>query len=291
MKPLLRELFEKVRSWFHKHTGDTIRAHYELGEMVRDFLLECELNDSITSQYGWQAMKKLALALGREATSTVYSAGKFVRFYTREEMEDLCERVNRDGRPISWSHIHFLLVVEDRDQRNLLLDRALEECWNCLDLAYEVKKLVNGSPERRGRPMAGPRTLPQAVLQQGSFADQFLARNAKVWDGPATSLTAKVGETPPAKITEEIVAGLKATAEKWQKVAQAAQKRAEEAQAAYENCRRKLLANQGPRALPAPDSRGVKKALTFATAPVEAANPNVGKSREGPGTEIEDAAS
>jgi hypothetical protein len=89
-------------------------------------------------------------------------------------------------------------------------------------------------------------------------------------EGAESSLTARVEDTAPGKITEEVVAGLKATADKWHQVAREAQKRAEEAQAAYEVCHRILVANKPTPALPPPpDPKGAKKVKALAKAAVQ----------------------
>jgi hypothetical protein len=281
MNPELRALYDRLKAFFQKQNLHTVRAYYRLGEMVRDFVKETTNDPRAEGRYGAYAARKLGQALGQDLQAAIYKAAEFVRTYNRPEMESLCQRQNKDGRPITWSHIYVLLGVSDRKLQQELLDRAMEECWTCVDLSHEVRKRVDREPARRGRPLAVPRTLHKAILQQESFADQFLARNSKVWEGAETCLTAKVEDTVPQRITEEVVAGLKATADKWRQVAEAAKERAEEAQEAYEKCRRILEANRKPRALPRPDPDGEKTAFPLASATVENLGPDASDSEDG----------
>jgi hypothetical protein len=281
MEPPLRDLYKRVKSWFDHQTRQflnqtlqTIRDHYQLGEMVRDFVEDCNTHFNTKGRYGREAARQMTLALGNDFYGTILKAAKFVRAYTREEMELLCQRQNQDGRPITWSHIGILILVDDRKVRQELLDQAMGECWTCLDLFNEIKRRLNWGPDPRGRPMSTPKTLHKAVLQQESFADQFLARNSKVWEGAESCLTARVDDTPRGKITEEVVAGLKATADKWHEVARKAQKRAEEAQAAYEVCHRILAASKPAPALPPPPGpKGAKNSKALAKVAVKPPGP------------------
>ncbi len=85
-----------------------------------------------------------------------------------------------------------------------------------------------------------PKDAQTVIAQQISFADDFDSRNARVWDDPKHSISHHVDKLDETAYTEDLAKKLGEVAQRMQQLANAAQKRADEATAAYNKVWRAL---------------------------------------------------
>jgi hypothetical protein len=243
MNPKLREVCERVRQWQLKEERNIIIKRYELGEIIKD------VHDDNQRSRGWKygegSMKKLAFGLGIDAT-LLYESAHFAMAYTRTEVEELVKMRNAAGHPISWSHIRWV-VRETPVTRQELLQKAMAENWTSVALAYEVKRRVDArwfgahaKVETRGRKLAKPKNLDDAIRQQASLADKFLERDSQVWNTDEHCLTRLCLDMPPDAYTQERAEKLREHAQRLRQLAQEADQRATEAEQVYQDFVEKL---------------------------------------------------
>jgi hypothetical protein len=128
---------------------------------------------------------------------------RFAQLCSREDLERLCAAVLPRGEGLSWSHVRCLLQIEDRTQRETLLEKVVEDGLTCSELAYEVKQLHDA--DNRGRPPKVPADFDGMLTQQRQFVDQWDRRFTKTWTDAKRSLFTKAAALKPEEVTEEKV--------------------------------------------------------------------------------------
>ena len=102
-----------------------------------------------------------------------WQARKFAETYTEEQFEELCSLRRPDGKPLSPSHVRYLLLVRDKRRRKGLQSRAIKEGWSASRLYDEIRQIqVASSPA--GLPFKSPASVDEAVIQIANQTDRWL---------------------------------------------------------------------------------------------------------------------
>jgi hypothetical protein len=242
MCPALREKAKEVREWLEAETHHSLLSRYRLGLILRD--VEEDEQSHGGERYGEDAVNRLRALLPWE-DGIIRIALRFVRAYSQEEAERLAQLRTRNGQPLAWSHVRCLVQVDDRQEREELLDRTVAENWTSLRLAEEVKAYhEEKNPSNRGRPLTRPKTFDAVLHQQQGLADRFIERSEQVWADGDHSLTRRFTELTPDERTEERVEELEAHVERLRRLRDAVEKRLREAEAVLTKFR-KAVASAG----------------------------------------------
>ena len=106
-------------------------------------------------------------------------ARAFARRYTPKDLKELCRLRRPDGLPLHIGYLHFLLSVQDTQERQEIQRLAAAQGWTAPALYAEIRRR---NPKRRcnhGRTMKKPAT-PQAGLQQLLAEGEFWRRRCQV---------------------------------------------------------------------------------------------------------------
>lgn len=125
-----QRVYEDIRDLLDGQRHDKATTWYAVGQKVVKVMADAE--------YGKKAVAKIAKALGRDATG-LYEAGRVARTWSRQQFERLIEK--RDivrGNRLSWSHLVELLRVDESRDRNLLINKVLDEGLSVRDLEREI---------------------------------------------------------------------------------------------------------------------------------------------------------
>ena len=102
-----------------------------------------------------------------------WQARKFAETYTEEQFEELCALRCPDGKPLSPSHVRYLLLVRDKRRRKGLQTRAIQEGWSASRLYEEIRQVqVASSPA--GPPFKVPESVDEAVVQIANQTGRWL---------------------------------------------------------------------------------------------------------------------
>jgi hypothetical protein len=93
-----------------------------------------------------------------------WQARKFARAYTQEQFDELCSSRRPDGKPLSPSHVRYLLLVRDKRRRKGLQTRAIKEGWSASRLYEEIRQ-VQVASSSAGPPFKVPESVDEAVVQ------------------------------------------------------------------------------------------------------------------------------
>jgi hypothetical protein len=98
---------------------------------------------------------------------------KFAETYPEEQFEELCSQRRPDGKPLSPSHVRFLLLVRDKRRRKGLQSRAIKEGWSASRRYEEIRQIqVASSPA--GPPFREPGSVDEAVVQIAKQTGRWL---------------------------------------------------------------------------------------------------------------------
>jgi hypothetical protein len=179
--------------------------------------------------YGAKAVQALKLSFGWD-DGVIYQALHVAESFTPGQIEKVVQMRSPEGKPLTYSHVVALSSVEDDSKRENLLRQAVKEGWTSKKLANAAALSAQGKQEeRRGRPLAVPKSFDTLLDQQRDFARDFLERNSAVWTHAEHSLSTRAGDLLQEDLTEERLARLKQHAEQMSLLANKAQERADEA--------------------------------------------------------------
>jgi hypothetical protein len=238
MSPKLKTLVGKIEERYVGLEKKTLLGYWQIGELVKDaYDNEADYGDH---RCGGDLVKRIATALPM-CRAFIYETLRFARAYKRDQVEELAARRTSASKPVTWSHMRVLFRLDDQAQRVKLLEQLIEKDWNVVELNEQVNELLrqdmqSGKPQRSAK----PKNLDRAVAQQRDLVNRLLTLDEKVWSEPDGSLLHHVSELPPDRCRPEHAEVLKDLADKWRRVGEEAEKRAEDADQAYEHARRYL---------------------------------------------------
>lgn len=233
MNPVLRQVLEKIESFFTDLDAKTLVSRHELGSLAKQVLEEAEQTGGCC-RYGQAAWGRLLAALGQERARELKEAVRFARAYTRAEVDELSRMRLADGRSLSYSLLRLLASVLHATQRQRLLERTIAESLTADELAKLVQDQFGRPKTARDNKPKAPTSLDEAVRQQAGAAEEILNRAGKAWDGPEHSLSALAQRVPPEQVTWERAESLRQVAVKLREMARVAEEKAQEAERAYE---------------------------------------------------------
>ena len=103
----------------------------------------------------------------------LWQARKFAKAYSHEQFEELCSLRRPNGKPLTPSHMIFLLLVGDGRTRKRLLNCVLKEGWSTNRLYEEVCHIQESRSPTGRRPKA-PETAHEALVHVANTADRWL---------------------------------------------------------------------------------------------------------------------
>ena len=240
MNPALQAKLQWIIDWKASENCQSLIKRWELGAQVTEIVKDLEEDQG--RKYGLGSMKLLETVL-YEDRSVLNDARRFYRVYPdKKRVEEICQMTMQDGDThVSFSHIRQLLSTKDESTRQEALNLALINCWTSEQLGAHVQKVNGGKMSNSPNGRAGiPKDAQTVIAQQISFADDFDSRNARVWDDPKHSISHHVDKLDETAYTEDLAKKLGEVAQRMQQLANAAQKRADEATAAYNKVWRAL---------------------------------------------------
>jgi hypothetical protein len=256
MTPACFEKLKYIETWFHKEIKHTLRSRYELGLQVKELHEDDRKGGKLYGRY----------AIGRICKILHWDEGlirhtlRFVQTYSPEELEQLCERILPTGAPLTWSHVRVLLSVQNRKQRQELLERTTTEGWTCTELAQEMKNLYDGqTKDNRGRPPRMPKDFDGAVAQQQQSAEHWDRLYTQVWATKDRSLVAQAAKLPKDEVTEERLRHARELASQLRRVANQALAQAEKAEQVVQEFESILEARQQAQSPVKPTSKAKYK--------------------------------
>jgi hypothetical protein len=227
MTPACREKFQYIEHSLRQEVSHGLRRRYELGLQVQELYEDEKKGGKL---YGKDAIGRICEVLKWD-DGLIRLALRFVQVYTPEDLERLCAKVLPKGEPLTWSHLRALLPLEDAKRRQELLDRTVADGWSCNQLAYEIKRLADGSPkDGRGRPPAVPKDFDGALAKQQQSAEQWDRLHTRVWSKDDRSLVAQAAKLPPEEVTEVRLRQARELASQLRRVAEQVLAQAEKAE-------------------------------------------------------------
>lgn len=239
MNGALRDKLDYILEWYNKEKKASLVNRWELGNEIKDILVDQSENRSAT--YGKRAWAKIKLFID-EDESTLRHTARLAKFYTEEEIEQISKMTMSDGSThLSYSHLRSLAALDNKTQRDELLQLTLENCWTSAQLGAEVKRrngrVKTNNPLGRA---AVPKDAKTLIQQQINFADDFEKRNLAVWGNPTRSLSAQMQTMKPDDYTTEFANQLGNLAHRMRQLANEAATRADEADRKYKEITRIL---------------------------------------------------
>jgi hypothetical protein len=228
--PALRDKVTWIRATFDDEWRRSIVARYQVAVVIREIYEDVTENKG--SVYGAKAVEAIKKALAWD-DAVIYQALHVADAFTPEQVEAMTRMRLPGGRPLSFSHLAALSRVEEERHREKLLKRAVKEGWTARQLTNAADEAgarpADAPEERRGRPLARPRTFDAVLGQQAGFAEDFLNRNEQVWSQAGHSLSAKAEDLDSADFTPERAERLERHAAQLSLLAEKAKERADEA--------------------------------------------------------------
>jgi len=154
--PAIERALQKLRVFYRDGqdvidaTGGKTRRQLDPTEVVKTFARE----RGMYPDYFWQARK-------------------FAETYTEEQFEELCSLRSPDGKPLSPSHVRYLLLVRDKRRRKGLQSRAIKEGWSASRLYAEIRQIQEASSPA-GSPFKSPASVEEAVFQIANQTGRWL---------------------------------------------------------------------------------------------------------------------
>jgi hypothetical protein len=242
MTPACRKKLRYFETWLRKEVDHTLRRRYELGLEVLELYEDERKNGG--KLYGKNAIGRICKLL-RWDDGVIRFALRFVRAFSREDLERLCALVLPTGEPLTWSHVRALLAVNDASRRQDLLRRTAEEGWSCTELAQAiVRREDRPAGDKRGRPPRVPKDFDGAVAQQQESAEQWDRRYTRVWAKQEGSLVTQAANLPAEEVTEQRLRRARELAVQLRRVANQALAQAERAEQVVRDFERILSERQ-----------------------------------------------
>lgn len=170
------EMYNKIRDKFIAEELTIFESRYEIGRMI-DEMKKNEID------YGSKCVERMQTLIGFDR-SIIYMSWLFYEKYSENEMKELVSLRNKNGEPLTWTHITYLIRVQDKDVREQLQQTCLDNNWSPADLTSYIQMRKGGAKQSNGgKPMARPKSINGFIEQQQTALDQLLRRKDKVWAG------------------------------------------------------------------------------------------------------------
>jgi hypothetical protein len=154
--PAIKRALQKLRAFYRDGqavidaAGGKTRRQLDPKDVVKTFARE----RGMYPDYFWQARK-------------------FTETYTEEQFEELCSLRSPDGKPLSPSHVRYLLLVRDKRRRKGLQSRAIKEGWSASRLYDEIRQIQVASSSA-GPPFKEPESVDEALIQIANQTGRWL---------------------------------------------------------------------------------------------------------------------
>jgi len=243
MTPAFREKLKYFENWLRKEMKHALQARYELGLVAQELYQDETKNGG--KRYGRHAIDRICKIL-RWDDGVIRLALQFVQVYSQEDLERLCAVVLPSGEPLNWSHVRYLIRLNDTNERQHLLEQTITKGWTCSQLAMQIVNMGKRKEgDGRGRPPRKPKTFDDAVFQQQESAERWDRLHSKVWGKPDCSLIAQAGKLTVDEVTEERHYDARNLAIQLRRVANQAVEQAEKAEQVVRDFERILKERQG----------------------------------------------
>ena len=220
-----KEVYEYYRKEIHGQIEKTLMWHYTLGEYtakVYDRLMQSQGTTARGGErkhvYNARLFERVTLALHvGEEPRLFRNVMRLVKAWpTRAEFRRcIVTPQGPDGTRLSWTHAMHLAGVEDKELRDELTRRALEERLTSGELFKVIQKLL---PDRGdgtgGRQIAIPANASACLKNVLGMTDSMLLKYSEAWMGERFDLKTAFAEIPPDRIDDETVAKIKEVREK-----------------------------------------------------------------------------
>jgi hypothetical protein len=139
MNPELLKVLEELSKLFAESDTADAQAQYRIGCVVRDVM-------DAPNKYRKGSVKRLASELGRDEKS-LYHRAAVARAWSPEEYKNLLARTNRKGEPLRFYILVAIASVGNRQDREQLIEEALEQCLTVNGVRSRVKQLLTPTAE------------------------------------------------------------------------------------------------------------------------------------------------
>ena len=200
---------------FRKHS---FTWHYDLGKAVRE--KHDELQEQRTSMYGTRFFNRLALELKRPNVTGRLLANcyRLVKRYSEEEYLRYVQQPE-----VSPTHLLMLANIEDRDLRDELIQKVIDEELTTQQLQTALKEKFGlrhkGKP---GRPLMIPKNVKAGITHLAAQADKYIRLDHDCWFGNRFDLAHEIKYVPADKLTDELKDQLSGALEKCERLAETA---------------------------------------------------------------------
>lgn len=140
MPDYILKAYNEIRKLRSEGMRQNARHGYDIALRVKR-VWECK------PEYGQQAMKQLAAALGW-STSTAYRYKDVAETFTSDEFARILDRSDEFGRPLRWLHFIELTRVETDEERQMFLDAVLNDGLS----GRQLGKLIGNRSRKKRRP-------------------------------------------------------------------------------------------------------------------------------------------
>ena len=183
----------------------SLQRYYRIGLQARDVPLNAT-----------KRLRDLAAELNRERgkkpklnSDTLLKARRFVeRLSDKRPLKLLSQRREKQGTPLSWSHVRQLVSVEDDARRYQLLQDAVKRGWSTVQL-IEAIQLCEGRTIRGGaggRPPSKPDSMEESLLRLQRLSEKWLAlyESVDAKKPKARSATTSAPTTAKRKLKDKV---------------------------------------------------------------------------------------
>ena len=152
-------------------------------------------------------------------SDTLLKSRRFVeRLSDEASLTLLSQRREKQGTPLSWTHVRQLVSVEDDDRRYQLLQDAVERGWSTVQL-IEAIQLCEGRTIRGGaggRPPSKPDSMEESLLRLQRLSEKWLAlyESVDAEKPKAGSSTATAPTIAKRKLKDEVSEFFRSTSPK-----------------------------------------------------------------------------
>ncbi len=137
LTPALESAIEKAKEYERDASKTELEKRYAIGKLAKDVQDDPE-------KYGKRGMLRLANALGRDK-STLFRAATIAKHWDSAAFRRLKGRAAPNGIGITWSHLELVAKRKKRSERDVLLNRIVEEGLSVRALKSEFRKKLSGA--------------------------------------------------------------------------------------------------------------------------------------------------
>lgn len=200
---LLRK-FTQLEKKVNDLRAENLRFYHKIGEVVLDIKQHPE---EYVGHDGTPGIKLIEDALSTQAR-TLRKAASFAETYDQGELDELISMYHKETNfQLHWGHVSFLLTLQNKEQRVKYAMEAVEKMWDPPALHEAIKRRTNRE-SGHGRGHELPANVPAQVRQIKKLTDQWVKKNAQVWDGEDKNVFENVMNLPPEEMSDELLADL-----------------------------------------------------------------------------------